>query len=385
MKIFIAATIIFILCLILDVIYDQQLWDVNTRITKYMQKQQTPGLQSMFNFFSNWINIFPGIALLMFIFTENKLASIIYMCLIQFTISFNSILKNVYHQPRPYWIESDIVALSCNKEFGKPSGHAMGSLMMSFLLPLMVLPNTFYKKPKLIKSIIICFASIWTFMTALSRIYLGMHSIGQILLGWIYSSYFILIYLLYMHQPIIEYFKNRLSSIDRSISWKLVLIVGLSTLIWISISLLFCFLNEKNIYLDQTKLTLWVNAIYIKCPDQTEILQINSSQVFQNYCLNKSFEITFIFFIILGIKLSNGKYKEEEFILNYLQLNWKQKCFRFLLLIIPLSTVKFLDFINSDNVWVMIFGYKDYTLECVLWINPYFWIFKIIKIFQFKY
>ncbi|CAD8096044.1 unnamed protein product [Paramecium primaurelia] len=173
MKIFIAATIIFILCLILDVIYDQQLWDVNTRITKYMQKQQTPGLQSMFNFFSNWINIFPGIALLMFIFTENKLASIIYMCLIQFTISFNSILKNVYHQPRPYWIESDIVALSCNKEFGKPSGHAMGSLMMSFLLPLMVLPNTFYKKPKLIKSIIICFASIWTFMTALSRIYLG--------------------------------------------------------------------------------------------------------------------------------------------------------------------------------------------------------------------
>lgn len=44
MKIFIAATIFFITCLILDVIYDQQLWEMNTRITKYMQKQQIPGL-----------------------------------------------------------------------------------------------------------------------------------------------------------------------------------------------------------------------------------------------------------------------------------------------------------------------------------------------------
>ncbi|CAD8202384.1 unnamed protein product [Paramecium octaurelia] len=167
MKIFIAATVVFITCLILDVIYDQQLWDFNTRITKYMQQKQTPGLQSMFNFFSNWINIFPGIALLIFIFTENKLASIIYMCLIQFTISFNSVLKNVYHQPRPYWIEPDIVALSCNKEFGKPSGHAMGSLLMCLLLPLMVLPSSFVKKPKLIKSIILGFVSIWIVMTAL--------------------------------------------------------------------------------------------------------------------------------------------------------------------------------------------------------------------------
>ncbi|CAK60732.1 unnamed protein product (macronuclear) [Paramecium tetraurelia] len=383
MKIFIAATIIFIACLILDVIYDQQLWDFNTRITKYMQQKQTPGLQSMFNFFSNWINIFPGIALLIFIFTENKLASIIYMCLIQFTISFNSVLKNVYHQPRPYWIEPDIVALSCNKEFGKPSGHAMGSLLMCFLLPLMVLPSTFVKKPKLIKSIILCFVSIWTVMTALSRIYLGMHTIGQILLGWMYSSYFILIYLSYLHQPIMEYLKTRLSSID--LTWKFVFMVGLSTLGWLGISFLFYFLDRKNLYLNQAKLTQWTQNIYKKCPNQTELLSIHSSQVFQSFCLNKSFEITFIFFIFLGIKLSHGKNNEEEFTQNYSKLNWKQKCFRFLLLIIPLSTVKFLDFINSDNVWVMIFSYKDYPLECLMWTYPYIWICKTIKIFQFKY
>mgnify|MGYP001807871946 CR=1 FL=1 len=54
----------------------------------------------------------------------------------------------------------------------------MGSLTMSALLPLMLLPSSFSKKHGTIKAILICIISLWTFMTALSRIYLGMHSLG---------------------------------------------------------------------------------------------------------------------------------------------------------------------------------------------------------------
>ncbi|CAD8065744.1 unnamed protein product [Paramecium sonneborni] len=354
MKIFIVTTLILICYLLLDQVYDQYLWDLNTIITKYLQTYQDPFYEIMFNCFSDWINLLPQIAFLIFIFTENKLAYIIYVCLIQSITSINSVLKNLYHQPRPYWIESEIQALSCNKDFGKPSGHTMASLTTFALFPLIVLPQNFKKKHRPIQIIVIGIMSIWTVMAALSRIYLGMHSIGQILLGWVYTGYFIIIYISYLHKPILNYLKKRLSSVEKGISWKFVAITGLTTFIYLIISILLYYWNKNYVYYDQTELNLWLSIIQQKCSNQTHLLELSDSKVFYNFCLYKSFEITLIFFIILGIKISNGKYDEEYFIHNYSLLNQKQKLMRILIVLILLFPLKILEMNENDNVWLII-------------------------------
>lgn len=43
----------------------------------------------------------------------------------------NSLLKTYWHEPRPFFIKSEIVPYSCkNFEYGYPSGHAMGFMLV---------------------------------------------------------------------------------------------------------------------------------------------------------------------------------------------------------------------------------------------------------------
>ena len=41
---------------------------------------------------------------------------------------FMYVLKNVYRDPRPYWVGDDVKAWECLHDFGNPSGHSMLSL-----------------------------------------------------------------------------------------------------------------------------------------------------------------------------------------------------------------------------------------------------------------
>jgi len=41
--------------------------------------------------------------------------------------SLNSILKQAFHAPRPYWVDPQIKAILVSNGFGMPSGHAQAS------------------------------------------------------------------------------------------------------------------------------------------------------------------------------------------------------------------------------------------------------------------
>lgn len=51
----------------------------------------------MMKFFSDWLNIYPAIALLVYMFRSNKLSALLYGGVIMFTVSLNAMLKNIYH------------------------------------------------------------------------------------------------------------------------------------------------------------------------------------------------------------------------------------------------------------------------------------------------
>jgi hypothetical protein len=54
-----------------------------------------------------------------------------------------TLLKNVHHDPRPFWANEEIQPIKCYAEYGNPSGH---SLLASFFA--MYLFTKLFEKPQ---------------------------------------------------------------------------------------------------------------------------------------------------------------------------------------------------------------------------------------------
>jgi len=87
--------------------------------------------------------------------------------------SVNSILKQAFHAPRPYWMDPNINAIQVSNGFGMPSGHAQASTVW------------LYAASCLKRRWLWAIAIIVVLMIGLSRIYLGVHFSSQVLLGWV--------------------------------------------------------------------------------------------------------------------------------------------------------------------------------------------------------
>lgn len=46
----------------------------------------------------------------------------------------NAYMKLVYHQPRPFMIDKEIISYSCSKGFGNPSGHSSAAWSFAIIL-----------------------------------------------------------------------------------------------------------------------------------------------------------------------------------------------------------------------------------------------------------
>jgi membrane-associated phospholipid phosphatase len=87
---------------------------------------------------------------------------------------FNTFFKFLFHNPRPYWISGQVQALSHETSFGLPSGHAQIAASVWGWLAVEVKKRWF--------SIV---AVVIIFLIGLSRIYLGVHFLTDVLVGWL--------------------------------------------------------------------------------------------------------------------------------------------------------------------------------------------------------
>lgn len=84
--------------------------------------------------------------------------------------------KLLLHQPRPYWI-GDVKALSEEASYGIPSSHASDSLAVGGYLA--------YRAKKTWFSVVM---GIILFCIGLSRLYLGVHFLHDVLFGWVLGA-----------------------------------------------------------------------------------------------------------------------------------------------------------------------------------------------------
>jgi membrane-associated phospholipid phosphatase len=102
--------------------------------------------------------------------------------LIIFSTWINTVLKNLFKQPRPYNIDPS-VGMAFESSHGFPSGHAQNSLC--FWVPIMTWAGSRKKESR---PIIRIAALLLILLIAYSRLYLGVHFPTDILGGWIIGS-----------------------------------------------------------------------------------------------------------------------------------------------------------------------------------------------------
>jgi len=101
--------------------------------------------------------------------------------------NLNSILKWIFHMPRPYWVfPENISAYQIETSFGMPSGHAQNAMSLWGLIA---------KKNQRKWSTVIF--SIVILAIGFSRLYLGVHSVYDIVIGWLVGYLLLWIYIRY--------------------------------------------------------------------------------------------------------------------------------------------------------------------------------------------
>jgi len=293
------------------------------------------------------------------------LAFIIYFIIISYLCS---ILKIFYHDPRPYWVNSQVEAKVCYSEYGNPSGHSMMSILLfgmiwmryvwalakygevMFLngffhnhtrkddennIPLMfpqedngydtveVFENGLQikesgekgtnKKNGTInknenKSLIFIVFSICLilveFFILFGRIYLGMHSYNEVLLGFFYGLFFLIVYYIYLEKLLMDMIEAiimrhyRYTLIGNYIDWRVLCILLLSFAFCIIFPIILFEIYKEILTFPQ----LWVSNIIKYCPGNTIL------KMFLDKCFMDCGVIGTAFGILLGIFFTKGEY-----------------------------------------------------------------------------
>jgi membrane-associated phospholipid phosphatase len=156
--------------------------------------------------------------------------------------SLNLVLKVLFQLPRPFWIDPAAFPYADEYSFGLPSGHAQNAVVVWGSIA------AYYKK-----------RWIWILLTGLiiligiSRLFLGVHFIADVLIGWVVGLF--LLYILLKFEPRIS---DWLTDLTRSQK------LGLGFLI--SAILVLAALSLDSSYQNQTIPEQWVQHASLFTP-----------------------------------------------------------------------------------------------------------------------
>ena len=175
----------------------ESLRDFSLEVTRWLQENY-PQLETYFLLQSGIgrFEFYLAIITLIYWCLDKPLGrSLAYLLTLSDTI--NSMLKHAFTDPRPYWIESAI-GLSGEDSYGIPSGHAQGATVFYGFIAM------WFRRAWLWVLVIILIL-----LMALSRVYLGVHDIEDVLAGILVGVLILTGYYLW-HRYFANRFANRI-------------------------------------------------------------------------------------------------------------------------------------------------------------------------------
>lgn len=195
--------IILIICIIISIILsaliiNYEVIDIDTKVYSFISKYISDELTFIVRFITEFGNalIFILICLISFILIKNKKISYsITLNLIIITV-FNFILKLLFQRPRP-----DGINIIEELGYSFPSGHSMVSMAFyGFIIYLIYryVKNNYYKYT------FMSILSILIILIGLSRVYLGVHYITDVLAGFLISISYLIVYIKVINKSLLK-------------------------------------------------------------------------------------------------------------------------------------------------------------------------------------
>jgi membrane-associated phospholipid phosphatase len=128
----------------------------------------------------------------------------------------NTFFKFLFHNSRPYWFSDSVESYTHETSFGIPSGHAQIAASVWGWLAFEVKKKWFTTA-----------AILLIFLIGISRLYLGVHFLSDVLLGWLLGGLLVWAFAAW-HKPVGKWLSQR------SLTMKLVLVL-LSTVVIIGL------------------------------------------------------------------------------------------------------------------------------------------------------
>jgi membrane-associated phospholipid phosphatase len=204
----------FALTIGLEFLYRDTLFSISLDFTKALQDWGGTPADLLFRSISEFgsLPVFLPMYLVLFLFFPLT-KSYTYITVFA-TVSFTTnIMKVFYAAPRPFWIDNSLLR-SCSSGYGNPSGHSSESFAVYLTFWRIVTGTEFFQHRKVLKYILLTSFIMMVGFIIFSRVYLGSHSLNQILYG---STLGILFYFLYVEvlrlheidsKPFFAFFRN---------------------------------------------------------------------------------------------------------------------------------------------------------------------------------
>ncbi len=150
-----------------------------------LQSIANDNLTSFFEIISLFGSYLGFAILFLLFFCINKKFSFLFAFCFLFGVGFNYLLKLLINRPRPYVSYNQIMNLTNTFGQSMPSSHALCSVIMALFLCYFIFKIT---NKKFFRVFFIIFSSVFVLLICLSRLYLGLHYLTDILVGAIIGA-----------------------------------------------------------------------------------------------------------------------------------------------------------------------------------------------------
>ena len=382
-KLFLKISFAFLLAYVIaDIFFNTAANEANRNLVLHVQSPKNTHLLNFLSILSTMgeTPFYIVCLFLLLFFSTNKLKTMIFICFHLSNDYLDSILKVIYAGGRPFLEYDDVLALSCECSNGRPSGHAQSSLLfylyIADLFCNMVSVRNQKKTGVLLKITIKILAIAIILLIGCSRIYKGVHSFNQILLGWNYSQFITVLYFM-LREPLYDTIKIHIENgkIHNEHQKRKICIYFLIFSIFLFISMLIFTLRYELTSFPQ----FWTYEYIKKCGNSFDKCMLLTS------FLTSASGLT-VFGICLGLLITNGSFKNESYWNSVCNLAWWKWVIRFIILAMTILIIIGIPFIISSvhgtSVYIIILlkNYLPYYVLGVALIYLIPLLYKLCKV-----
>ena len=238
--------ILIIIILILEFIYRNRLFDYSVKLISNWQNESNEDSKKFFFIFITELGgqYMIGLMIITSYYFFSLMESFAFFSGAIKCIYLVNLLKIIYGNKRPFWIEPELIKYNCDGGYGNPSGHSLMSCYIYLSYYYILSKKKLFDSNLILKIVFLFCDLILVFLIMLSRIFLGMHSINQILYGFFLGFFcFYFDYLIFeFHSIELDYYIKVFKS--KKIMKILILIIIICFLV---IILFYFTLNKKTI------------------------------------------------------------------------------------------------------------------------------------------